>query len=120
MNSVNTNSPNFGMKLKGLERPYFSNVPKSMINELKAKAMLAPNTNYTIEFIPTKDEFVFCKKIIDDKEYMVEYFPKGYSPFDVIRTFTKAILPEYRVMGKEFRAETNRTMSEILYSKHCN
>ncbi len=120
MNSVSTNSPNFGMKLKGLEHPYFANVPEGLVKELKTKAMHAPNTNYTIEFIPTKDEFVFCKKIVDDKEYMVEYFPKGYTPFDVIRTFTKAILPEYRVMGKEFRAETKRTESERMYKKHCN
>ena len=119
MNTINTKSPSFGMKLKGLDNPYFNDVSKTLKKELKQKALHTPNTNYTVEFVTTPEQFVFLKKIVGKNEYMVEYFPKGYTPTDVVRTFLKAILPEYRVMGKIFRNETGRKESEKIYKKLC-
>lgn len=120
MNTIRTNSPNFGMKLKGLDNPYFKNVSKSLIQEVKTKAERQPNTDYTIEFIPAKDNFVFLRKLFNGQNYLVEYFPKGYTPEEVVKTFLKAMLPEYRVMGKMLRQETNKLNTERVYRQLYN
>lgn len=118
MNSISTTSPNFGMRIQGLNNPRFQSVPKELINELTTKALQTPNTNYTIEFVPAKNDFIFVKKILDNKSYFVDYFPKGYTPTDIVKTFIKAILPERRVLGKLFRQEANRITAERLYRQN--
>lgn len=118
MNNINTNSPSFGMQFRGLNNPYFKSVSPDLIKELTTKALQTPNTDYIVELMPAKNDLVFVKKIVGNENYIVDYFPKGYSPVDVIRTFIKTILPEHRVMGKQFRQEANRVAAERLYRQN--
>ncbi len=118
MNNISPNSPSFGMRFQGLNNPYFKSVPKELISELTTKALNTPNTDYIVEFVPAKNDFVFVRKIVGDKSYFVEYFPKGYTPTDIVKTFIKAILPERRIMGKQFRQEVNRVNAERLFKQN--
>ncbi len=115
--NVNTQSPNFQMKIKGLESSYFSKVPSQFKRDLLLKA--EKNTDdFIVEFIPTDDNWVFLRKIKDGIGAIVDYFPNQYTPVEIIKTFTKAYIPEYRVMAKALRAETNKDEAQKFYREH--
>lgn len=119
MNIMNNQSPTFRMNIKGLEHRYFNNVPPELKQELIDKANAAVNKDFTVEFLPMKDNWVFLRKTTPEKSSIVEYFPAGYTPMDIVKTFLKAYIPERRVMAKSLVSETNRNVAERYYNKHA-
>ena len=118
MNISNQHSPNFQMKVKGLEHPYFSKVSNKMKNELVAKAEAAKNTDFTVEFLPAPDNWVFLKKTIGQQEAIVDYFPLAYKPEDIVKTFTKTYIPERRIAAKTLRNTNFNYKALVAYKEH--
>ena len=118
MNIGQSTSPNFGMKIKGLDRRYFKEVPRKMTANLIEKAEQNTKADFTIEFLPTKDNWVFLKKIDTEGARIVDYFPWQYTPAEVVKTFTKAFIPDNRIMGKSIRKEMNAAEAQRLYKLH--
>ena len=121
MNITNQSSPNFKMNVKGLDHPYFKRVPQILKDEILNKASKVTTSKFDIEFIPLKDNWVFLKKTIGNRQVMVDYFPAGFTPSDVAHTFYhRGILPNY-VMAKCIINEINSKKVLDLYNKHvCN
>ena len=118
MKIVNNQQVTFGMKIKGLDKNYFQSIPKHLSSNLVEKAEKNTNADFTIEFVPTSDNWVFLKKIDAKGERIVDYFPNQYSPADIVRTFTKAYIPDYRVMAKKLRNEYYASEAQRLYGIH--
>ena len=120
MNTIsNYSSPSFGMKVVGLEHRYFDVVPKKIKDELITKAQNCKK-DFTVEFVPTDDNWVFLKKVTDNFSKVVDYFPSQYTPREIVNTFIKAFIPDYRLMSKSLVKETNSQAAQNLYKKHSN
>ena len=117
-NQQNYQSPNFQMKIRGLDHQYFRCVPNIMKQNLLMNAEKNTIADFTVEFIPMCDQWVFLKKIKDGIGAIVDYFPSQYTPAEIVKTFTKAYIPEYRVMAKSLRKETNREEAQKLFGEH--
>lgn len=114
----NQQSPNFKMNVKGLENRYFETVSKKLKDELLLKASTTEGTNFTVEFIPTKDNWVFLRKTVDDKSRIVDYFPPAYNPKDIVTTFLKAYIPQHRIMAKSLQTEVKANAAQAIYRQH--
>lgn len=120
MDIANNQSISFGMKIKGLDKKFFQTIPKRISTDLVEKAEKNTNADFTIEFIPTKDNWVFLKKIDNNGARIVDYFPNQYTPLDIVKIFTKAYIPDYRIMGKKLRNEIGAIEAQKLYGIHSN
>ena len=117
---TNSQSPNFQMKIKGLDDNYFKRVPPKMKQELMAKAEQAGGADFLVEFVPTKDNWIFLKKVKEGVGAIVDYFPSQYTPVEVVKTFTKAYIPEHRIMAKALRNDTNKIKAQQVFREHSD
>ena len=119
MNITNQSSPNFRMNVKGLNHSYFNEVPNKLKNAINKRAGLVTSSDFSVEFLPMKNNWVFLRKISGDKSTIVDYFPAGYNSYDIAQTFySRCILPRF-VMAKNIINETNAKEAQAMYQKYA-
>ncbi len=117
MNKINRQSPNFQMKVQGLENSYFAEVPQKLKNTLIQKAAQVPNTDFIIYFMPTSSRTVFLQKIQGGTKKIVEYFPPAYTPEEIVKTFITTYIPSHRILAKSLINESQAFAAQKEYKK---